>query len=169
MNPEYKPPEKCSNLENLPWYNIFWNLNYPLPVPLLWLLPCEKNTSPFHCFLQIFSISRVLYVSCKKNMPASEFTSQLKTAFRFSKVRIPRTFIDKRLNSLLCAILPEWVGPNLVGKISQHNYSSLTLKEILHWHAAIPLNNRNWEADNHENENKNKNKRVQPLNNDTNN
>ena len=94
-------------------------------------------------------------------MSASEFTSQLKTAFRFSKVRMPRTFIDKRLNSLLCPILPEWVGPNLVAKFYQHIYSNLTLKEILDWHAAIPLNNRKWKENNHENENKNN--RVQSL------
>ena len=40
-----------------------------------------------------------------------------------------------------------------MGKIYQHIYSNLTLNEILHWHAAIALNNRKWKEDNHENEN----------------
>ena len=52
-----------------------------------------------------------------------------------------------------------------MGKIYQHIYSNLTLKEILHWHAAIALNNRKWKKNNHENENKNS--RVQPLSTDT--
>ena len=34
-------------------------------------------------------------------MSAPEFKSQLKIAFRFSKVRIPRAFNDKRLKSTL--------------------------------------------------------------------
>ena len=54
-----------------------------------------------------------------------------------------------------------------MGEIYQHIYSNLTLKEILHWHTAIALNNRKWKENNHENENKNS--RVQPLNTDTNN
>ena len=54
-----------------------------------------------------------------------------------------------------------------MGKIYQHIYSILTLKELLHWHAAIALNDRKWKENNHENENKNN--RVQPLNTDTNN
>ena len=37
-NPEYKPAEKRSDLENLPWYNVLWNLHYPLSVLV-------KNTS----------------------------------------------------------------------------------------------------------------------------
>ena len=48
-----------------------------------------------------------------------------------------------------------------MAKFYQHIYSNLTLTEILHWHAAIPLNNRKWKENNHENENKNN--RVQSL------
>ena len=49
-----------------------------------------------------------------------------------------------------------------MGKIYQHIYSNLILKEILYWHAAIALNNRKWKENNYENENKNN--RVQQLN-----
>ena len=55
-----------------------------------------------------------------------------------------------------------------MGKIYQHIYSNLTLKDILHCDMLRQaMNNRKWKENNHKNENKNN--RVQPLNTDTNN
>ena len=59
---------------------------------LLWLVPWEKNVSPFHCFSHSFSTSGVPYVSWRKHISAEDLSSQLKIDFLYQK----REFGEKK-------------------------------------------------------------------------
>ena len=72
-----------------------------------------------------------------------------------------------RKKKLLQQTIPKLIESAYLYIYVQYLIVIRSLKEILHWHAAVALNNRKWKENNHENENKNS--RVQPLNTYTNN
>ena len=77
--------------------SIWRSLLKRIRTPLLWVVPCENNILPSHWNFHWFSISRELYVSCRKAISTFCFLIHVKIALRLWKSRIPRAFKDKSL------------------------------------------------------------------------